>query len=81
MHSFLPQLLSDLVVVDPDVLECSQGCPGLWDILLDGEAHPAMIAEAFECFEWHGIHRVRADQFLDIEHITVGWILCACASP
>src|SRR5438552_2325386 len=50
-------------------------------MVLDGQSHPAMIAEAFDRFEGHGGHDVGTYQYLEIHHITVGRILHARAGP
>src|SRR6266702_191611 len=74
LHAFLLQLPGDLIVVDPNVLEGCEFRLRLLDVVLNGESHPAMLAEVLDRLEWHGIHRVRTDQFLGVQHIAVGRI-------
>ena len=81
LHSLLLQLPGDLVVMDPGVLECSKLRLRLRELVLDGDPHPAMIVEVLERFERHGVHGVRTNQFLDVQHIAVGWIFRARAGP
>ena len=40
-----------------------------------------MIAERIECGRRNGVHRIVANQFLDVNHVAVLWILRACAGP
>ena len=66
LHPLLLQLPGDLVVVDPDVRECSKLSLRLWELILDGEPHPTMIVEALDRGERHGVHGVGTDEFLDV---------------
>src|SRR6266566_7548271 len=58
VHPLLLQLLSDLIIVDPDVRECSKLRLRHYELVLDGEAHPAMPAETLDRGEGHSVHRV-----------------------
>src|SRR5437588_3332257 len=64
LHTFLLQLLSNLVVVDSDFLEGREFSLRLWDVVLDAVAHSSMIAEVLDRLQWHSVHGVRADQLL-----------------
>ena len=66
LHPLLLQLPGDLIVGDPDVRECSKLSLRLWELVLDGEPHLAMIVEALDRGEGHGVHGVGTDQFLDV---------------
>jgi hypothetical protein len=40
-----------------------------------------VVAEGVERRRGHGVDRVRADEFFDVEHITIGGVLCARTRP
>ncbi len=44
-------------------------------------AQLAVIAEGVERGGRNGVHRVRPDQFFDVQHVAIGWILGAGAGP
>src|SRR5690348_10144507 len=79
--ALIQQLLSHLLVVNTNLLKLWEDGPCFLEILFDTHAHFTMIAQFLEGFKRHGINRVRADQFLSVEHIAVGWILRAGAGP
>lgn len=75
------ELAGDLLVADPNSLECRQSCPGFREVLFSGEARVSMVAEALQCLERHRVHGIGGDQLLDVQDITVGRILRAGTGP
>ncbi len=81
LHSLLLQSPGDLLVGDPDVLEGHEIRLRPWELVLDGEPNLAVIVETLNRGEGHSVHGVGTDQFLDVQHIAVGWIFRACTGP
>src|SRR5216684_7440537 len=81
LHAFVLQLLGDLIVVDAYFFKRCKFGPGLWNVVLDGAADPAMIAEVLDGFQWHGVDGIRANEFLGVEHVAVCRIFRAGAGP
>src|SRR5215472_4672577 len=50
-------------------------------VLIDGAFDPAVVAESVYCCRRHGVHRVRADEFVHIKHIGIARVLGAGAGP
>ncbi len=81
LYTLIQELLCNLVVMNTNFLEGGKFCPGLWYIVLDGEADYTMIAEGFDGLKWHGVHGIGADQLLGVQHIAISGVFRACAGP
>jgi len=53
----------------------------LLNLLRQSWSGPAVLAESRECSERHGANRVRANQLLDIERVSLAWVIGACVGP
>src|SRR6266699_7029529 len=51
------------------------------NVVFDAVADLTMIAEVIDGLQRHGVYGVRANQFLSVKHIAIGWILGAGAGP
>src|SRR5258708_14323059 len=81
LHTLILQLLRHLVVVDSHLLQCFEYSSGLRKVVLNRKNDSTMVAEFLNGLEWHRIHRIGANQFLSIQHITIGGIFLACSGP
>ncbi len=81
LYTFILQLPGDLIVRDANRFEGCQLNSGLWDIVLDAAADTAMIAEAFDGFECHGIYGIWADQLFGVKYVAISGIFRTGTGP
>ena len=65
------EIVRDLVEVDTHFCKHGQSFSGTLEILLQGEAHLAMIPKGGIGGRWNGVDCFRADQRLHVEHVAV----------
>ena len=80
-HAVDDQVLGDAVQVEPKALGLVEDTPRSRDILGQGRADDAMVAEGIHGLGRHGVDGVAADESLDIEHIGIGRILGPGGGP
>src|SRR5581483_5177142 len=76
LHTLELERLGDVVVVDADLRDLLEQRVRRLDVLLDGvAAHLAVVLERGDGLDRHRVDRVRPDQLLDVDHVTVLWVL------
>src|SRR5579885_3596567 len=81
LHALDQQLVRDLSVADADGFQRLKQGNRAGDIVVDGDAGVAVIAEVLDGFQRHGINGIGADQFFGVHDIAVGRVLRAGAGP
>ena len=74
-------MLGDAGKVEAQPLDLGHHVAGLVDVLGQRSAHVAVVAERVHRGRRDGVHRVAADQLLDVEDVAVGLVLHPGAGP
>src|SRR5438445_543631 len=75
------KVAGDLVHVDADRGKITQDLPGTLDVFEQAGTNLAVLLERHHGLLRHGVHRLGADQLLDVHHVAIGRILGSRAGP
>src|SRR5215472_12000683 len=82
LNALALEYLDHVVVADAELLELGEDLPGL--VVVAGNGIPgrdAVIGRGVQRRLWHGVHRVRRDQFVHVLGVGVGRVLRASRRP
>ena len=74
-HTFVLELLGDLVHVDTEAGQGLDHRMGFLNALVNGSSHRAVLLEGLEGVVGQCVHRVGADQLVDIQRVGVVGVL------
>src|SRR5207302_2347036 len=81
LYAVFEQLVGDLFHRNPGPCQVLHGLARAFEVCFQTLLWYAVIAEAVEGGRRNSVNRVWSDEFFDVKHIAISWILGAGGSP